>query len=325
MVRMTKDHDRRIGLLRRFQPLADIAWEDLSSLARTSREVSIPTGRPLVRPPRRLSGWWYLVAGTLVDEETGREISAGSGRARTRVYPGLRALRVRRRAHLLVVDAAAGRLHLSAAHAQVGDSTGAATDWLSVLAASPLLRALYRHAGGGAWQDWVARLRLRRARPDSVIFAAGERADSFYVVKRGYVRVDSPSGPRLVGPGGFFGEDGVISGQPRNARVLAPHGAELMRGSADELLILGESVLRQLVFAPPIHAPLARLDCVGSTSDLRRDIDALPPGSAVGLPAPSEGLGELAMLVLFHRSHPVVLMPDSLLVRPPEEERVVSH
>ncbi|MEM7219759.1 MAG: cyclic nucleotide-binding domain-containing protein [Pseudomonadota bacterium] len=331
---MTNDHLRRLGLLRRFEPLRGIAWEDLSSLARAAREVRVPAGRTLVRPPRRLSGWWYLIDGTLVDEDTGDRIAAGTAIARRRVYPGVRALSVQRTATLLVIDAASGQLHLSAPRRDdglavtrgpaAGASGGRRPDWLCELAASPLLRALYRHSGGGAWQAWVAGLRRGLARPGATVFDAGDPADAFFVVRRGSVRVAAQQGEVVIGPGGFFGEDGLIAGQPRNARVSAPRGAELLRGGAEEMLALLDCAFRELARSlaqEPTRRPAAiELGRCQTTVQLRAAIQALPRGRPVRMRSPfaRAGLDDLAMLVLFHRGYSIQLQPSEVTtVAPP--------
>ncbi len=63
--------------------------------------------------------------------------------------------------------------------------------------------------------------------PGQVIIQAGEQGDLFYVVIGGKVQfsVQDASGKEIVvdevGPGGFFGELSMLTGEPRSARVKA--------------------------------------------------------------------------------------------------------
>lgn len=70
------------------------------------------------------------------------------------------------------------------------------------------------------------RATTRSYRSGAVIVRQGDTAMSFYVVLSGCVRIEqeSASGPievHDVGPGGFFGELGLIDDVPRTASVVA--------------------------------------------------------------------------------------------------------
>ena len=62
-----------------------------------------------------------------------------------------------------------------------------------------------------------------------MIFAAGDPGDSFYVVREGTVTLSS-SGRKLedVGPGGIFGELGVLERAPRSATATAATDCDLV-------------------------------------------------------------------------------------------------
>ncbi len=61
--------------------------------------------------------------------------------------------------------------------------------------------------------------------PGEIIIHEGERGDNFYVVVEGYVQfsIQLADGREMVvdevGPGGFFGELSMLTGEPRSARV----------------------------------------------------------------------------------------------------------
>jgi CRP/FNR family cyclic AMP-dependent transcriptional regulator len=62
--------------------------------------------------------------------------------------------------------------------------------------------------------------------PSSTIIAAGDAADTFFVIVRGGVRVLATGGEEgkevaRLGPGQFFGEMGILNDEPRTANVTA--------------------------------------------------------------------------------------------------------
>lgn len=63
-----------------------------------------------------------------------------------------------------------------------------------------------------------------------VIFSAGDPGDSFYVVREGTVTLSS-GGRKLedVGPGGIFGELGVLERAPRSATATATTDCDLVQ------------------------------------------------------------------------------------------------
>ena len=80
--------------------------------------------------------------------------------------------------------------------------------------------------------------RVRRAFERSfeagqTIFDEGDRAEVLYVIQTGMVELirSGPDGPRLVArlaPGEFFGEMGVLLGQPRSVRAVAASDSRLI-------------------------------------------------------------------------------------------------
>ena len=82
-----------------------------------------------------------------------------------------------------------------------------------------------------------------KANAGDVIVHQGEAAGSFYIVGDGEVEVihEGPAGEQRVavlGPGQFFGEIGLMTGQPRNATVRATKESELLMLTRDDFLML---------------------------------------------------------------------------------------
>jgi CRP-like cAMP-binding protein len=96
------------------------------------------------------------------------------------------------------------------------------SDLETMLASIPMFRHL-----GARQRTRFAQLFCRRTyQPGAVIVRQGDTSMSFYVVLSGSVRVVRHSAGDTVdifedGPGGFFGEMGVIDDLPRAATVMA--------------------------------------------------------------------------------------------------------
>lgn len=330
-----------LSLLRRFEPMAQLDWHTLATLARLAREIVVPAKRLLVRPPRRLEGVWYLCSGSLLDERTGERLVAGSQRCRQPVYPGHTNLRCLGEVRLLHFDANESRqfglypdgiragdsmaesggdtvaqvTNTQIASAQVANAVAGAA-WIETLAASPVLRLLYRRRGASGWQRWLRALEPQEVARGSQVITPGSAGECFYIVQSGVALVDDTS-TNICQPlakvfaGGFFGEDAVLTGRSRNARVHMPVGGRLLRGEVGQLRSLVTDVWWALASNPDswsgYQTPLRITPAEGSQA-LRQQLETLSRSEPHGLSANEDnGLVSLALLLLVHRGYRVLL------------------
>ena len=113
----------------------------------------------------------------------------------------------------------------------------------------------------GLDQEFIDRLRERvdliRYEPGQVICREGGPADSFFIVRLGFVKISQQfPGGELVrayqGRGGYFGEMGLLLGTPRTATCTAVDHVELVRVGAEDFRAMLERF-------PAIGAELLRV------------------------------------------------------------------
>jgi CRP-like cAMP-binding protein/Zn-dependent protease len=177
----------------------------------------------------------------------------------------------------------------------------------------------------------AGRVRLLIAARGQPIIRQGERADAFYVVRRGSMHVveeDPEDGSerilRTLGAGESFGELGLLEAAPRQATVRAAEESQLFvidKGTFDQLLA---DEARAPRFAPTVQAvaelrslpPFAHLEA-GDLVDLadRGEWITLPPGRDIVVQGqPGDAFYALAsgqVEILRHGRRRTVLGPGS--------------
>ena len=321
--------------MRRFQVLQKLDWHELVALAKTAKVVELAAGRCLTRPGRVLQGRWFLLNGVLLDATDNQRIHSGRSRGQAQIYPGNNHLVALSKVVLLRVDEACAIASGRCEAVDMSSSAGASADlWLTRLAASPLLQALHRRLGTVGWQQWFAGFDRVSAVQGQKLIAMGDAPRYFYLVRSGEVCVEvsgkTPGSVRLQA-GGFFGEDALLTQQPRNANVLMSRAGELLRGETVHLEYLMDALwwnMRRMAQSSSdtavqnqcaVPAPVI-LPSDASSAALRHWVDQLSPPTQAGLLdpelrlqtqpraiGPHGGLLDLALLLLVHRGFRPVL------------------
>jgi CRP/FNR family transcriptional regulator, cyclic AMP receptor protein len=105
------------------------------------------------------------------------------------------------------------------------DRASAAKDWARVLAALPLFSKCSKRQLRA-----VARLaRFEESPPGQVVIQAGDAPDAFHFILGGQARVLGKPRARVLGVGDYFGEMGLIDGEPRSATVVAVGELQTMK------------------------------------------------------------------------------------------------
>ncbi|NRQ15078.1 cyclic nucleotide-gated ion channel [Ensifer sesbaniae] len=107
-----------------------------------------------------------------------------------------------------------------------------------LVAAVPLFQKL----GSAAFVEIVRSLRPRVVPAGAVICRKGEVGDQMFFIVEGRVSIATPSPtPVELGPGSFFGEMALISGEPRSATVSAATEVSLLSLYSEDFQMLSSS------------------------------------------------------------------------------------
>jgi voltage-gated potassium channel len=88
---------------------------------------------------------------------------------------------------------------------------------------------LFRNLGAPALAEIARLLKAQNFPSDAAIVRQGQPGDSMFFVAEGEVEVHAGPARIRLGPGQFFGEKALISGEPRNASVFAVAPTRLLR------------------------------------------------------------------------------------------------
>jgi CRP/FNR family transcriptional regulator, cyclic AMP receptor protein len=105
------------------------------------------------------------------------------------------------------------------------DRRPTAKDWARVLGVLPLFskcskRQLRTVARLARFEEWPS---------GQIVIQAGDAPDAFYLILGGRARVLGKPHARVLGVGDYFGEMGLIDGEPRSATVVAVGHLQTMK------------------------------------------------------------------------------------------------
>lgn len=98
-------------------------------------------------------------------------------------------------------------------------------DWADVLVELPLFSRLKKRE----LRRLAALAEFKEFGPDDVIVQAGDAPDAFYLILSGRARVLVRPRARQLRTGDYFGEMGLIDGEPRSATVVAVGNLQVMK------------------------------------------------------------------------------------------------
>lgn len=244
--------------LRELVPLASLTHTDRAELARKARLGTYQPGQVIFGRGDAAKTVVYLMSGEveLYAEKGATVVKGGTPAAREPLCQGARrsaTATVLKPAQVLFIDAEQLDMILTWSQTgvvEVSELGGAdGDDWMGALLQS---EAFHRIPPGNIAQIFAALKPVEYAAGD-VILREGEAGDYYYVISMGQARVTrrDASGrdeeiTRLdVGQG--FGEEALVSGNPRNATVTATTPVHAMRlAAADFTRLLRTPLLREI-------------------------------------------------------------------------------
>lgn len=261
------------AVLRQFVPLSALPSDARAELARDARVGNYRKGQTVFVRGEDAATAVYLLSGTveLLTDAGTHKVKAGSEEAKQALSRGgRRAATCTCLSDAQVAFLDRDRLDLALTWTQSGgvevvelEASGdeEEIDWMTAMLTNPVL---HRIPPGNIPRIFAAMQPVEFAAGETLI-REGEPGDWYYVLTQGQVRV--VRGGRAVvalGPGRAFGEEALVSGDPRNATVQALTAGHAMRLSAQ-------------AFEQLLKAPLFREVSVEDVPDTAQLIDVRLP------------------------------------------------
>ena len=230
-----------VHYLRRIPEFSALPASELQALAAKVHVLSVPPGRRLIRSGRDLSGYFYLLKGCVETTQPCRRIRAQRFGVLSRFYPGCISARTLSAVQVIRIQAAHYEFLTQAGARDADLRADHGSPWLERFLGSHMMRHLPN-------QDW--QMLLTSFKPQE--FAAGDRvlhqgapASECFVIESGHAVVHNAERSLChLGPGDFFGEDGLVLGGYRNAHVSA---LDDLRVQAIDHEVFARALLNNLV------------------------------------------------------------------------------
>lgn len=247
------------SLLRGLVPLSSLSPADRGELARHARLVACQPGQGIFTRGEAAGTTVWLLSGAveLLDESGVRKIVSGTPEARHPIAQGPRRAATgtaagacevllidRERLDLVLTWSQAGRIEVVE-----GAGDGAGDDWMGAMLRSPA----FEHIPPSNIALLFLAMKPVDFRVGDLLVRQGEAGDAYYVIIAGRCHVlFKDAAGRLaelarLGPGQGFGEESLLSGNPRSATVRALESGRAMRlDAADFNRFLRAPLLREV-------------------------------------------------------------------------------
>jgi CRP-like cAMP-binding protein len=265
-----------ISLFGRFVPLQSLVPSDRTQLAKQSSLVNYQPGQVVFSRGELARTQAFLIEGEieLQDETEAMRLRAADPEARYALAPGQRRSATAlclKSAQVLFVDRELLDIMLTWSQTggvQVRDLDTEAEfdehqDWMTALLQS---KAFLRIPAGNIAQIFGS-MEAVTVEAGQIILRQGDPGDYYYVITDGRAQVvlEDPNGNSeeelaQLGVGRAFGEEALVSGEPRNASVRALTRCSLMRLSSTAFARLLKAPLLREVQLADIHAGVKLLD-----------------------------------------------------------------
>jgi CRP-like cAMP-binding protein len=248
--------------LAQFIPLADLSDEALKQAAGLAANIALEAGQVLFRKGAHDARSFYLLAGEVAldseDNSAPLAVKAGSETARhplSRLKPRTYSCVARSACNLASfsdddLDHLVARDQATAY--EVTEFDGDDPQWMFDLLSNPA----FKQVPPGNLHTLFGRFEAMPTQAGQVILTQGEAGDYYYLIRSGSARVTRNAGDgKLITladlqPGQGFGEEALISGDPRNATVTMLSAGELMRlPAADFDTLLREPLVHRVTLA----------------------------------------------------------------------------
>ena len=291
----------------RFTPFSELPRQELELVSRHAHRLLIPKRRWLLRPGRGLRGHHFLLKGTVATVAPAGIVSAGERAAANALYPGVGGLRTLTDCEFLQVPSEIFDLLEPMPVSPlivVGESKEC---WQTHLLGSELMAPL----PAGLWQHLLSRLTPNVVERGAVIIREGEQlAGSCFVLASGRANVFQSG--RIVNRlklGDLFGEDALITCEPRNAMVEMATDGQIMVLAAEDFHRFLTSALEQ-EGCPTWHGAGKReLIRFVSSRNLRERIDRLSTSQAYLVSSTNPRIEALALYLMRKKGLPARLAP----------------
>jgi len=227
-------------------PLSDLSGDALAQAAKLAAAVTLEPGQVLFRKGAYDARTFYLLEGEIAldsdDDTPPLRVKAGSDAARHPVA------RLKPRAYTCAAQAPSTLVFFSdddldhlvardqATAYEVTEFEGDDPQWMFDLLSNPA----FTKVPPGNLHTLFGRFEAMSAAAGEVIVQQGEPGDYYYLIRSGSARVTRHAGENKeillaeLKPGQGFGEEALISGDPRNASVIMSSAGELVRLPAAE-------------------------------------------------------------------------------------------